>query len=101
MDRPLHAQPDQMRDVVEKLLAIYLNDPLAQPVPTAQSINAVATPGAKARLGVLETGHSQASPFDLPSSKRPGMMRSKTDPHAYTGSPVSRRKVGQSEAPPT
>lgn len=101
MDRPLHAQPDQMRDVVEKLLAIYLSDPLAQPVPIAQSMNPVATPGGKGRLGVLETVHSQASPFDLPSSKRPGVMRSKTDPHAYTGSPISRRQVGESDALPT
>lgn len=90
-----------MRDVVEKLLAIYLSDPLAQPVPTAQSTNPVATPGSKNRLGVPDTVHSQASPFDLPSSKRPGVMRSKTDPHAYTGSPVSRRKLGESEAPST
>jgi hypothetical protein len=101
VDRPLHAQPDQMRDIVEKLLALYLSDPLAQPSSLDQTTNPVATPGTKPRLGLLDTMQSQASPFDLPSSRRPGIMRSKTDSHVYTGSPVSRRKVAESEAAPT
>jgi hypothetical protein len=88
-----------MRDVVEQLLAIYLSDPLAPPPPVHQA-NPVATPGGKSHLGVPGTVHSHASPFDLPSAARPGMRRSKTDSHVYTGSPVSKRKVGQNEAMP-
>jgi hypothetical protein len=89
-----------MRYVVEKLLAMFLSDPLAQPLPAEQTTNPVATPGSERRVGMPGTVYSHASPFDLPSSKRPGMMRSKTDSHIYTGSPVSRRKVDESEAAP-
>jgi hypothetical protein len=82
-------------------MAIYLSDPLAQPLLAAQATNPTATPVSKpARLGIPESAHSQASPFDLPSAARPGMMRSKTDSHIYTGSPVSRRKVGEVDTMP-
>jgi hypothetical protein len=89
-----------MRDVVEQLLAIYLGDPLAPPPPAPLPANHMATPGSRSHLGVPGTVHSHASPFDLPSAARPGMRRSKTDTTVYTGSPVSKRKVGQSEAMP-
>jgi hypothetical protein len=96
-EKPLHAQPDRLRDVVEKLLAIFLNDPLAQPLPTDEPSNPVATPGSKQRLGVPGSTINHVSPFDLPSVKRPGMVRSKTDSQVYTGSPVSRRNVMAAE----
>jgi hypothetical protein len=92
-----------MRDVVEQLLAIYLSDPLAPPLPVQHPADPMATPGSRSRLGVLGTVHSHASPFDLPSAARtarPGMKRSQTDSTVYTGSPVSKRKFGQSEAMP-
>ncbi|KAF1917846.1 hypothetical protein BDU57DRAFT_445284 [Ampelomyces quisqualis] len=98
--KPLHAQPDRMRDVVEKLLAMFLSDPLAQAQPADLATNPVATPGSKPRSRMPESGHSHASPFDLPSAARPGMARSKTDSHVYTGLPVSRRKVGGTDAMP-
>ncbi|KAH9878713.1 hypothetical protein IAQ61_001987 [Plenodomus lingam] len=94
--KPLHAQPDRLRDVVEKLLSIFLTDPLAEPVPSATPMNPVATPGSKIRFGVPGSSHvhEHASPFDLPSiGRRPGMMRSVTESHVYTGSPVSKRKT--------
>ncbi|KAF2028614.1 hypothetical protein EK21DRAFT_69480 [Setomelanomma holmii] len=94
IQKPLHAQPDRLRDVVEKLLAIFLSDPLAQPLPNDEATNVVATPGSKSHLGVPGTTHSHTSPFDLPSATRPGLTRSKTDNHIYTGSPVSKRKDG-------
>jgi hypothetical protein len=82
-------------------MAIYLSDPLAQPLLATHATNPAATPGNKpARLGFPGSAHSQASPFDLPSAARPGMMRSKTDSHVYTGSPVSRRKVGEVDTMP-
>jgi hypothetical protein len=99
-EKPLHSQPDRLRDVVEKLLAIFLNDPLAQPLPTDETSN-LATPGSKQHLGVPGTTISHTSPFDQPSVKRPGMFRSKTDSQVYTGSPVSRRKVVDAEPAPT
>jgi hypothetical protein len=97
-EKPLHAQPDRMRDVVEKLLAIFLSDPLAEPSPTEVSANPVATPGSRPRFGLPGSTHSHASPFDLPSISRPGMMRSVTDSHVYTGSPVSKRRVTTGES---
>lgn len=90
-EKPLHAQPDRLRDVAEKILAIFLSDPLA-PLPSNEANNVVATPGSKSRLGVPGSTHSHTSPFDLPSVARPGIMRSKTDSHVYTGSPVSKNK---------
>lgn len=97
-EKPLHAQPDRMRDIVEKLLALFLSDPLAEPLPTEIPANPVATPGSRPRFGLPGSTHSHASPFDLPSISRPGMMRSVTDSHVYTGSPVSKRRVTTSEA---
>jgi hypothetical protein len=99
-EKPLHAQPDRLRDVVEKLLTMYLSDPLAQPLLAVEANNPVATPGSKLRLGVPGSVDNHASPFDLPSAARPGMTRSKTDSYIYTGSPVSRRKVNDNETMP-
>ncbi|KAI8943777.1 hypothetical protein NX059_001752 [Plenodomus lindquistii] len=97
-EKPLHAQPDRLRDVVEKLLTIFLTDPLSEPLPSATPIDHVATPGSKNRLGVPGSTHGHASPFDLPSiGRRPGMMRSVTEGHVSTGSPVSKRKTNTSE----
>ncbi|KAH7392937.1 hypothetical protein BKA66DRAFT_316643 [Pyrenochaeta sp. MPI-SDFR-AT-0127] len=92
---PLHAQPDRLRDLVEKLLTIFLSDPLAEPLPLDEPANTVATPGGKHRLAAPGSTHSHASPFDLPSivRSRSGISRSVTDTQFYTGSPVSKRKV--------
>ena len=92
-DKPLHAQPARFREVVEKLLTIFLSDPLAEALPSEESANTVATPGSKQRLGVPGSTNSHASPFDLPSISRPSVAKSMTDSQVYTGSPVSRRKV--------
>ncbi|KAF2855263.1 hypothetical protein T440DRAFT_207114 [Plenodomus tracheiphilus IPT5] len=97
-DKPLHAQPDRLRDVVEKLLYIFLTDPLAEPLSSAIPPDPVATPGSKNRLGVPGSSHEHASPFDLPSiGRRPAMMRSVTEGHVFTGSPVSKRKTNTTE----
>ncbi|CAO2648365.1 Nn.00g076320.m01.CDS01 [Neocucurbitaria sp. VM-36] len=92
-DKPLHAQPARLRDVVEKLLTIFLSDPLAEALPSEESTNPLATPGSKQKLGGPGSIHGHASPFDLPSITRPSMTRSVTDSHVHTGSPVSRRQV--------
>lgn len=90
-EKPLHAQPDRMRDLVEQFLTLFLNDPLAQPLPSDEPTNPAATPGIK-QVGIFGSSH-HASPFDLPSGmRRPPMMRAHTDGQVYTGSPVSKRK---------
>lgn len=98
LEKPLHAQPDRLRDVVETFLSIFLSDPLAEPLTVAQPTNPMATPGTKSRLGVPGSTNGHTSPFDLPSAARPGLMRAKTDSHIFTGSPVSRRSVKAAEA---
>lgn len=91
-EKPLHAQPDRMRDLVEQFLTLFLNDPLAQPLPSDEATNPAATPGIK-QVGIFGSSH-HASPFDLPSGmRRPPMMRAQTDGQVYTGSPVSKRKA--------
>jgi hypothetical protein len=98
-EKPLHATPDRMRDIVEKFLALFLSDPLAEPLPTEMPADPVATPGSRPRFGLSGSTHGHASPFDLPStSRRPGMMRSVTDSHVYTGSPVSKKRVTNGES---
>lgn len=90
-EKPLHAQPDRMRDLVEQFLALFLNDPLAQPLPSDEATHPAATPGIK-QIGVFGSSH-HASPFDLPSGiRRPPMTRAQTDGQVYTGSPVSKKK---------
>ncbi|KAF1844795.1 uncharacterized protein K460DRAFT_283620 [Cucurbitaria berberidis CBS 394.84] len=91
-DKPLHVQSARLRDVVEKLLVIFLSDPLAE-VPSNETANPVATPGSSRKLGVPRSNQSHASPFDLPSIARAGVTRSVTDTQFHTGSPVSKRKV--------
>ena len=91
-EKPLHVQPDRMRDLVEQFLTLFLNDPLAQPLPSDEATNPAATPGIK-HIGIFGSSH-RASPFDLPSGmRRPPMMRAQTDGQVYTGSPVSKRKA--------
>lgn len=91
-EKPLHAQPDRMRDLVEQFLTLFLNDPLAQPIPSDEPTNSAATPGVK-QVGIFGSFH-HASPFDLPSGmRRPPMMRAQTDGQVYTGSPISKRKT--------
>ena len=91
-EKPLHAQPDRMRDLVEQFLTLFLNDPLAQPLPSDEATNPSATPGIK-QVGIFGSSH-HASLFDLPSGmRRPPMMRAQTDGQVYTGSPVSKRKA--------
>jgi hypothetical protein len=89
----LHAQPDRLRDVVEKLLAIFCTDPLALPMPIESSADSLATPGGKKILGVVGSSHSHASPFDLPSGVRLKAVPSLAEEHVHTGSPVSRKVI--------
>ncbi|KAI4651188.1 uncharacterized protein J4E79_009387 [Alternaria viburni] len=97
-EKPLHATPDRMRDIVEKLLALFLSDPLAESPPPEIPADPVATPGSRPRFVIPGSTHGHASPFDLPSTqRRPGMMRSVTDSHVYTGSPVSKKRVTTGE----
>ncbi|KAF1923798.1 uncharacterized protein M421DRAFT_104241 [Didymella exigua CBS 183.55] len=90
-EKPLHAQPDRMRDLVEQFLALFLNDPLAQPLRSDEPTNPATTPGLR-QAGIFGSSH-HASPFDLPSGmRRPPMVRAQTDGQVYTGSPISKRK---------
>lgn len=89
--KPLHSQPDRLRDVVEKLLVIFCTDPLTQPLPTESSTNPLATPGSKQRFAAPDSTHSHASPFDLPSGARMKAVQSAVKEHVHTGSPVSRK----------
>ncbi|KAJ8110641.1 hypothetical protein OPT61_g6567 [Boeremia exigua] len=87
-EKPLHAQPDRMRDLVEQFLTLFLNDPLSQPLPSDEPTNPVATPGVK-QCGIFGSSH-HASPFDLPSGmRRPPISRAQTDDQVYTGSPYT------------
>lgn len=90
-EKPLHTQPDRMRDLVEQFLTLFLNDPFAQPLPSDESTNPAGTPGI-IQSGIFGSSH-HASPFDLPSGmRRPPISRAQTDGQVYTGSPVSKRK---------
>ncbi|KAF2688489.1 hypothetical protein K458DRAFT_384675 [Lentithecium fluviatile CBS 122367] len=86
----LYSQPDRLRHVVEKLLAIFCTDPLTQPLPTQKSIDPLATPGSNNKLGVPGSTHSHASPFDLPSGARMNAVKS-AEGHVHTGSPVRKK----------
>jgi hypothetical protein len=89
--KPLHSQPDRLRDVVERLLAIFCADPLAQPLPGNEITNPLATPG-RQHLGVPGSTHTQTSPFDMPSGARQTTTKSTVQGGVHTGSPLSRRK---------
>ncbi|PVI03885.1 hypothetical protein DM02DRAFT_557197 [Periconia macrospinosa] len=88
--KPLHTQPDRLGDVVERLLAIFCTDPLAQPLPGDILVDPLATPGSKDKLGVPNSVHNRTSPFDMPSASRvkPTGVSSL---QMNNGSPVSRR----------
>jgi hypothetical protein len=89
--KPLHSQPDQLRDVVEKLLAIFCTDPLLQPSPANETVDSLATPGGRNNLCAPGSTHTRASPFDLPSGARvKGSYFGST--HVHTGSPVSKKE---------
>jgi hypothetical protein len=89
--KPLHSQPDQLRDVVEKLLSIFCTDPLVHPLPTDSAANVLATPGSKTKLAVVGSKHTHTSPFDLPSGARMDTVQPSTEEQVHTGSPVSRK----------
>ncbi|ORY10254.1 hypothetical protein BCR34DRAFT_486022 [Clohesyomyces aquaticus] len=89
----LHSQPDCMRDIVEKLLAIFCADPLAEPLRTdhGHPPNLLATPGSQRKHDALpKSTHSQASPFDMPSTGRV-LTKKDVDVHVSKGSPYPRR----------
>ncbi|KAF3002889.1 hypothetical protein E8E13_001225 [Curvularia kusanoi] len=89
--KPLHAQPDRMRDLVEQFLTLFLNDPFAEPPHKEAADHPASTPGLK--QGAQGASSHHASPFDLPSGmRRPPIARAQTDGQVYTGSPVSKRK---------
>ncbi|CAI6333766.1 unnamed protein product [Periconia digitata] len=89
--KPLHAQPERLGDIVEKFLAIFCTDPLSQPLPSEITSDPMATPGSKDKLGIPNSTHNRASPFDLPSASRAKLNRSVSEQHISHGSPVSKR----------
>ncbi|KAF2710714.1 hypothetical protein K504DRAFT_375566 [Pleomassaria siparia CBS 279.74] len=93
--KPLHAQPDRLRDVVERLLAIFCIDPLAQPLPIEEPPDPLATPGSKHRLRIPNASQHHASPFDMPSGNRVSAVKSTAGIQVHTGSPVSKRREGE------
>ncbi|KAF2121205.1 hypothetical protein BDV96DRAFT_594424 [Lophiotrema nucula] len=87
--KPLHTQPDLLRDVVEKLLAIFCTDPFIQSLPVPDGPNLLATPGGQKKLGIPRSTHSHNSPFDAPSTTRlPQLVGSD---QFHTGSPIEKR----------
>ncbi|KAH7125609.1 hypothetical protein B0J11DRAFT_434800 [Dendryphion nanum] len=92
LSKPLYLQPDQLRDVVERLLAIFCTDPLTPPLVLEEPSNVLATPGNQNKLSIPRTVQHHASPFDLPSGKRTVPSNVSHIGHPHTGSPISRRK---------
>ncbi|OAL55440.1 hypothetical protein IQ07DRAFT_167229 [Pyrenochaeta sp. DS3sAY3a] len=92
-EKPLHTQPDRLRDVVEQLLNIFLTDPLTLPLRSDEMMDPLSTPGAKQKSLTVGSTPNHASPFDLPSSARPAIKRSAMNGHHSTGSPMSRKKA--------
>ncbi|KAL5420188.1 hypothetical protein PMIN03_000017 [Paraphaeosphaeria minitans] len=90
--KPLHSQPDRLRDVVERLLAIFCVDPLAQPLPGEETTNPLATPG-RQHLGLPGSTHSRASPFDMPSGARQNATKTTVKGAIHTGSPLGKRRL--------
>ena len=88
--KPLHTQPDQLRQVAERLLAIFCSDPLDQPL-----LNNVAdhltTPAGKQSLGVHACTYSHASPFDQPSGSRQSTTKNSSG-DVRTGSPSRKQR---------
>ncbi|KAF2811689.1 uncharacterized protein BDZ99DRAFT_414186 [Mytilinidion resinicola] len=62
--QPLHSQPDSLRDVVDRLLAIFCTDPLAELVPTAEPVDPLSTPGNRRALLGVDSAKSHKSPFE-------------------------------------
>ncbi|KAF2267607.1 hypothetical protein CC78DRAFT_566069 [Lojkania enalia] len=89
--KPLHTQPDLLRDVVEKLLTIFCTNPLTETLTTTKS-NLLATPGSGKRIGMPESKHSQDSPFDAPSRSIAAPTKLVEDSLFHMGSPVMKRK---------
>jgi hypothetical protein len=91
----LHAQPDTLRDLVERFLALFLRDPLAPRAPSADADPA--PPPAATRAALAPS--LPAGVFDLPSGRRrPPIARAQTDGLVYTGSPVGKKKGGERTA---
>ena len=99
--KPLHTQPDRLRDVVERLLAIFCTDPLTIPLPTEESSDPLATPSSKQRLALPGSSHSHASPFDLPSGARVNAVRAAGGGTVHTGSPINKSKGREPQTDPS
>ena len=93
MSKPLHSTPDVLRNVVEKLLAIFCTDPLTEALFTEEPQNVLSTPASQKRLAVPNSRHSQHSPFDLPSGNGRRALKSAETQQLNTGSPISRKKI--------
>ncbi|KAF2250688.1 hypothetical protein BU26DRAFT_591606, partial [Trematosphaeria pertusa] len=98
--KPLHTQPDRLRDVVERLLAIFCTDPLTIPLSTEESSDPLATPSSKQRLTLPGSSHSHASPFDLPSGARVNAVKVAGGGSVHTGSPISKTKARERQTDP-
>lgn len=90
-EKPLHTQPDRLRDVVEQLLNIFLTDPLTVPLRSDETMDSLSTPGGKQKAIAPALTPNHDSPFDLPSSARPALKRTQTENNYSTGSPMSRK----------
>ncbi|OCL08520.1 hypothetical protein AOQ84DRAFT_38839 [Glonium stellatum] len=74
---PLQNQPDRLRDTVDKLLAIFCTDPLAEAIRNDEPTSTMATPNDRSK-GFLntETESAQKSPFANVKSLQTGGINS-------------------------
>ncbi|OCK84567.1 hypothetical protein K432DRAFT_401000 [Lepidopterella palustris CBS 459.81] len=87
---PLHSQPDRLRDVVDKLLAIFCTDPLNIALPMNDSKDIQSTVSNSTTLCAPDDSYPQSSPFD--SAKSPSsrlLVQGGRD--IYINSPKTRR----------
>lgn len=74
---PLQNQPDRLRDTVDKLLAIFCTDPLAEVIPNEEPTGAIATPNNRSKgLLYTESENTQKSPFANVKSVEAGGVNS-------------------------
>ncbi|KAF2084384.1 hypothetical protein K490DRAFT_49351 [Saccharata proteae CBS 121410] len=89
---PLYQQPDQLRDTVDKLLAIFCADPLlASSTPSV----ALTTPAEKNKTFGDNVDETERSPFDQSKLQTPGQGIAKTDLTACVHRPNIRRTPTQ------
>ncbi|KAF1997250.1 hypothetical protein P154DRAFT_441753 [Amniculicola lignicola CBS 123094] len=93
ISKPLHVQPDRMRDVVERLLAIFCTDPLVETMSVDQHPRSLTTP--QKGVGIVSVANSHESPFDAPSGGRATVVREINVHQLQTGSPAVKKRFGE------